>query len=105
MIRGTTSTVQFHLENQDLNLDEVSEIWITIQGDKVIKTWDYSSGDVIIDVENKKILVTLTQEETLAFKPGKLYTQLRILFNDDRAFASKIMNLTIEDVLKGGEIS
>ena len=71
----------------------------------------WQSGRVLIDktvedltVEADKIIVSLTQKETLKFKPGPVEVQVRYVMEDGTADASNIMETTAERILKDGEI-
>ena len=104
MIRGTTPTEVYKIDNTDVNLSDCKQIWVTIVDWSTKEfTWDLSR--LTIDNTEKTISLTLTQEETLAFTPGGAYAQLRFLYNDDSAFASKRIGFNIEDVKKGGVIT
>lgn len=103
MIRGTTPTEVYKIDNTDVDLSECSQIWVTIVDWSTKEyTWDISR--LTIDAEEHSISLTLTQAETLAFTPGQAYAQLRFLYNDGSAFASKRIGFNIEDVKKGGVI-
>jgi len=103
MIRGTTPTEVYKLNNSDIDLDECRQIWVTII-DWKCKEFKWDLSRLTIDNEEKTISLTLTQEETLEFSPGQAYAQLRFLYDDDSAFASKRIGFNIEDVKKGGVI-
>ena len=117
MIRGTTPTHKFYAD--DINLENIEELYITYaQGKKVIieKTLE----DVELNTEENSISVFLTQEDTLKFKTTQwsyLYpnenkrdmmveVQIRIKFNDlnHSSFASNIILLDVDKILKDGEI-
>ena len=67
-----------------------------------MKTFDMS--DLIIDAEAKTITVAMTQKETLYFDNGKVLVQIRLRTIDDLAYASDIKEMTMNGILKGGEI-
>lgn len=103
MIRGTTPTEVYHIDNTDVDLSDCKQIWVTIV-DWSCKEYTYDINRLLIDAEERTISLTLTQAETLAFVPGDAYAQIRFLYNDDSAFASKRIGFIIEDVKKGGVI-
>lgn len=102
MRRGTTPTITFKIKTE-LDLNDISECWITFKtvlGKKI----DFGKDQLFIDPELKTIEVSFSQAETLFYTPGKIMVQLRLKMNDETAYASKIAELTMEDILKDGEI-
>lgn len=96
--RGSTPTNVFHV-NVDLR---GARIYITYK----------QNGDVIVEktgenitVEEDKLTVTLTQEETLRFKTGSVRIQIRYVRSDGSADASNIIETRSEEILKDGEIT
>lgn len=106
IIRGTTPTLTFHVKNEQLNLDEIAEIWITFRTKAGVKIQDktFTKDDVTIDAQEHTIELFLTQEDTLAFADPNTVVQLRVRFNDDLAYASNIMGVQIGHILKEGVI-
>lgn len=99
MYRGTTPTLKFTLPFDTSTLDAV---WVTIaQGGNVI----IDKTKVDCDLKGKEIIVTLTQEETLALKAeSKAEIQLRVLTTDGLALASEIFREDTKCILKDGVI-
>ena len=63
MYRGTTPTLIFKI-NSSIDLSNIKQVWITFEdADETTFTKD----DVTIDSENKRIILELTQEQTLKF--------------------------------------
>ena len=106
IIRGTTPTLTFHVKNEQLNLDEISEIWVTFRTKAGVKVKDknYTKDDVSIDAENHTIELFLPQEDTLDFSDTNMVVQLRVRFDNDLAYASDIMPIEIGHILKEGVI-
>lgn len=106
IIRGTTPTLTFHVKNEQLDLNEVAEIWVTFKTKAGVrpkeKTFDIN--DVVIDAEEKTIELFLTQEDTLFFSDAAILVQLRVRFDSDLVYASNIMDVTIGQILKEGVI-
>lgn len=103
MIKGTTPTEIYHVGSK-IDLDLCTQIWITIvdwNGEEF--TWDINR--LVIDNAEHTISLTLSQTETLRFATGRAYVQIRFLYDDETAFASKRIAFNIEDVKKGGVIS
>lgn len=99
MRRGTTPT---HTFKTDIDLSDAAVIWLTYKVD----------GEIVIDKEKSDLLITedeisfkLTQEETLALKKGtQVRIQIRARFEDGTAVASNIMEASVKEILKDGEI-
>ena len=106
IIRGTTPTLTFHVKNEQLDLDEIAEIWVTFRTKAGVKVKDknYTKEDVTIDAEEHTIELFLSQEDTLDFTDTNMVVQLRVRFNDDLAYASSIMPIDIGHILKEGVI-
>lgn len=95
MRRGTTPT---HIFETDTDLTAAEVIYLTYRQDN--ENLLELTGDRI-DVYADRIEVTLTQEETLAFKPNKtVYIQIRARYADDSAIASNIIETTSQVILK-----
>jgi len=103
MYRGTTPTLIFKLQAPNLNLDDAEQIWVTLKLPPYEQTWDISR--CTIDNENKKISITLTQEETLALPVLKVKAQIRILLVTGQALATKVVYTNVGEILKEGVIA
>lgn len=103
MYRGTTPTITFNI-NTDLDLNEIAECWITFKAHIGVKEKTFDKTDLIIDAENNTITVAMTQEETLYFDRGKVFVQIRLRMNDDLAYASDVKEMSMNGILKDGEI-
>lgn len=99
MYRGTTPTIVLTVKG--LSEIEISKIYLTIkQYDKVIEK---TLPDMQIDGD--VISVTLTQKETLELEAKNINIQLRILSKSKTAYATKVLSMPVNDVLKDGEIA
>lgn len=101
MYRGTTPTVYLELDTE-LDLSEVSEMWVTFRSPSVEVT--KTLGSVIIDNELKIITVSLSQDETLSLYTGKCEVQVRFRLQNDLAYATEIAEVPIGRILKDGVI-
>lgn len=99
MIRGTTQTLTFNLSE---TIDDIKALYITFnQNGKTVL--EKTLNDVF--VEGKHIVLPLKQEDTLAFLALKtVLIQLRIRDIDGNAYASKILKLYVDEILKDGVI-
>lgn len=102
MYRGTTPTLIYKVKS-NLNLDTVKQIWVTLKNYSFERTYD--KNEVLIDSENNTVTVELSQEDTLKFYGSKVQTQIRVLVDSDKAFASNIKEIDINDILKEGVIN
>lgn len=94
MRKGTTPTFTFNI--LDLDLSTATVVWVIFkQGTIVIKK---TTDDLTID--EQKIIVEFTQEETLKFdKNLSLKAQIRVLTNSEKAYASNIFDISVNDLL------
>ena len=101
MYVGTTPQIKI---NSNIPIDNVKRLWITFESQKVELTREFSDCDII---ENQ-IYCTLSQEDTFLLNPDnkdiKIKLQVRILTDDDKAFASNITELQLKKILKEGII-
>ena len=99
MRRGTTPT---HTFTTSVDLTAAEVLFMTYkQAGKIIV--EKSIED--IGVETDKLIVKLTQEDTLAFADiGQVEIQCRRKFEDDTAIASDIIRVPVCRILKEGEI-
>ena len=106
IIRGTTPTLAFKIKNDDMDLTQIAEVWITFKTKAGIKVKEktYDINDVTIDTEEREILLSLTQEDTLDFTDTNMLVQLRLRMTNDEAFASSIFDTDIGHILKEGVI-
>jgi len=66
MIRGTTPTITFTIQNQDVDLTAAENVYVTfVQGITVIQK---SNDD--LEIEARTVSVWLTQEESLKLADG-----------------------------------
>ena len=73
MYKGTTPTIRWHIKNEDLNFDDITEIWMTFK-DSANYTVNKVLTDLILNKDNRTIEYEFTQEETLKFKIGIIET-------------------------------
>lgn len=103
IIRGTTPTIVANIKN-DIDLNDMVQVWFYLSQSNKVKV-DKDIDDCIIDATNKKIIIKLTQEDTLNLKTGDAIIQLRILLNDGTALANEGSEEDILEIYKGGVIS
>lgn len=97
MRRGSTPTNTFTVPI-DLT---TATVYIDYEQDNGIVI-EKTNSDMTI--ESDKITIELTQEDTLKFKPGFVYIQLRYVFPNGAADASNIIRATFDRIIKDGVI-
>lgn len=97
MRRGSTPVNTFAV---DIDLREAT-VFVSYEQDGMVVL--EKTGDDLI-VEEKQIVLTMTQEETLLFHPGKVLIQIRYVFPNGSADASDIISTTFERIIKDGVI-
>ena len=101
MYVGTTPQIKINL---NIPIDHIKRLWITFESQKVELTKEISDCDII----DNQIYCTLSQEDTFLLNPDnkdiKIKLQVRILTDDDKAFASNITELQLKKILKEGII-
>lgn len=101
MYRGTTPQIKLKLD-AEVDFSEIKSLWVTF---KCMPTEiSKSLEDVILIDETNEIRVDLTQEDTLKLKKGPVHVQVRFKMNDDRAYATSIATISLNDILKEGVI-
>lgn len=97
IIRGTTPpiTIKFNFDASTITV-----LFLTIaQQDETIIEKELDAG--VVGADN--IVFTLSQAETLSLAPETALLQIRYRIGDG-AFATKLVDLNVSDVLKDGEI-
>ena len=100
--RGSTVTLVFNVKNKELDLSQIDICHFTIANDS--RRNQRTIENCILDNENKKIKVPLSQNDTLSFEPGYLLMQFKIgsINNNDYSIAlSNIMRSYIEQDMEG----
>lgn len=103
MYRGTTPTITIKV-NTDIDLSDLAECWVTFKAHIGVKEETFDLSDLVIDPVEKTITVSMTQIETLFFHEGRVFIQVRLRTNNDLAYASEIKELSMNGILKDGEI-
>lgn len=97
MRRGSTPTNTFTV---DIDLTGATVFINYEQNGKVVLE---KTGDDLT-ISETSIVLSLSQEDTLLFKPGKVLIQVRYVFPDGTADASNIIDTTFERIIKDGVI-
>lgn len=104
IIRGTTPTIQITIQDE-IDLSQISEIWIYASQRNVIK-FNKKLSDVTFDLEHRIISVKLGQEDTLALDADKsTLFQIRALLPDGTALATVASDVRVYEIYKDGVIT
>lgn len=98
MIRGTTPTIEFNLPF-DASLLSVFYITFSQDGRPVVE-----KKHTDCELSGQKIIVTLSQMDTLRFKNDYVEIQIRGKTTSDEALSSNIMMEHVDMILKEGVI-
>lgn len=101
MYRGTTPQIKLKLD-AEIDFTKIIALWVTFKCIPVEVS--KSLEDVILIDETNEIRVDLTQEDTLNLKKGPVLVQVRFKMDDDRAYATSVATISLNDVLKEGVI-
>ena len=97
--RGTTPTFAF-----DIDIDLTGwDIYVTISQSQEHK-FTFRDIDVVSTKTGCTLLLTLEQEDTLKFRTGKAYAQVRAVNDEEVAVRTNIMELWIDEILLDGKI-
>lgn len=97
MRRGSTPTNTF---NSNLDLRGAT-VFVTYEQNGIV-VLEKTNDD--IEITETKLIINLTQEETLAFRNGNVLIQVRYVFPNGKADGSNIVETTVERILKDGVI-
>lgn len=97
MRRGTTPTNTF---SSDIDLTGATVFVDYEQKNRIII--EKTGEDLTVTTD--AVTLELTQEDTLAFRPGEVLIQIRAVFPDGSALASNIIRTTAERIIKDGVI-
>lgn len=101
MYRGTTPTICFSLISS-IDMADAIGIWLTFS--MFNRSLTFTKGRVTVDAPERKMYVTLTQQETLSLGTGTVKVQARILMRDGTAYATDVSDVEVLGVLMDGEI-
>ena len=93
MVRGTTPTIKYHI---GLDTSTIVECVISF---KQAKTELFQKTYNEVELSNKMVSVTLTQEETFGFHAGKLMTQIKVKTQDGKVYASPVLEMKVHEAL------
>ena len=106
MRRGTTAPLDIVIGGVDLTN---ATLYVSLkQGSAEVYVYDATRGAVTRTYDQAKdettISITYTQAQTLSLSPGRAYLQVRWIFDNGSADATRIVEIMVQDVQHQGEI-
>ena len=102
-IRGTTPSIDISVKSE-IDLHQVTQVWVYISQNGNVKV-DKLISDVTFDYEHRKMLVRLSQDDSLSLKQGEAIFQIRILMNDGTTLATEASKIEVDEIYKEGVIA
>lgn len=101
MIRGTTPTFTLTLDDDQIDLTQVSNVYATFRQGKTTMT--KSGSDITVTAH--AVDVYLSQSESLTFAPGIIEVQLNWTYAQGERASSNICHIRITDNLIGSVLA
>lgn len=98
MYRSTTPTVILHIKNEDFDMNQIEVCHVAIESENGRIRKIYENPD--IDVENKTLTFTMTQEDTLNFYVGIIKLQVKVKIVGGAVITSKIIVTKMNEILE-----
>ena len=102
MYRGTTPTIIIDVTGE--NFSSASKLWVTFRQEENIVTRSGAEVTVTADGDDSEVSCALNEHETLAFRPGDVYVQIRWKDTSGVVYASPIVKTSMNDILLEGVI-
>ena len=103
LYRGSTPIIALKVKDPDFDMTKIGVCHVTMVNDSGRNKKVFE--DPAIDIEERTIVVDLSQEDTLAFEKGNIELQARVkLLDTDRVIVSPIILTTMKDILEGDVI-
>lgn len=100
MKRGTTPTLEIAVDG--VKVTDLSSIYVTLKQDDLIIT--KFGEDIQVNEEDNLLGVSLSQKETLSFRPGFVYLQMRSVTSGGNAIATDVQKIDAVEILQEGVI-
>ena len=98
MYRSTTPTVILHVKNEDFDMNQIEVCHVAIESENGRIRKVYENPD--INVEEKTITFTMTQDDTLNFMVGKIKLQTKMKLIGGAVVASKMIVTQMNEILE-----
>lgn len=98
MYRSTTPTVILHIKNEDFDMNQIEICHVAIESENGRIRKVYENPE--INVEEKTLTFTMTQEDTLNFMVGNIKIQTKMKLIGGAVVASKIITTRMNEILE-----
>lgn len=105
MVRGTTQSFIVKLpdiKGDNYPIEELSSYCVCFgRGRKVFTevTGKFADTDVTVDENGASFVITLTEEQSLALRPGECIVQVKVRWKNDAVMVSNQICIDVDDVL------
>lgn len=98
MYRGTTPVIILNIKNEHFDMDNIKLCHVTIESENGLNKIVYENPTIV--AEDKRIMVQMTQEETLKFDVGFIKIQMKIKLQNDSVISSQIVRTRLNEILE-----
>lgn len=98
MVRGTTPTFVLEIDDKNIDLTQVDNVYATFKQGTCVMT---KTGQDI-EVSENEVDVYLSQAETLSFSKGTVFVQLNWTFQNGHRACTNIVGVDVGDNLVNG---
>lgn len=98
MFRGTTPTITFNIVTS-LDLDKIDKLSVAIENRQGTRKRFYSKEQIVINSDENKLILGLTQDDTLYFSAGKIKIQLKVKMNDGKVYACSVQETMLNEII------
>ena len=98
MNRTTTPTIILKVKNQNFDMSLIDICHVTIKSENGTKIKTYNNPTV--DIENKRIMFTMSQEDTKNFYVGNIKIQIKAKLFGGTVISSKIVKTKLGEILE-----
>ena len=102
MYRSTTPTLVLNIKNEDFDMSTIDVCHVTIESKLGTQRKIYEEPE--IDEENRRIIVSMTQEETKIFNVGTVKIQIKIKLVNGAVISSKMITALVKETLEEEEL-
>lgn len=95
MYRGTTPTFELKINDENIDLTEADNVYVTFRTKKGKSTY---TGEAL-EVTEQQVDVYLTQEQTLAFPTGIVEVQINWTYENGKRACTNIARIVVSENL------
>lgn len=98
MYKSTTPTIVLRVRNEDLDFNKIAICHVTLKSES--DGFELLIEHPDIDVTERTISFTLTQEQTLYFHLGQIKVQVKVKLDNGVVIASRIATTSMREILE-----